>query len=109
MRGYDRAQDAADPALVDEAVGAAATATDVVVVLGLPDADTEGTDRTGIDLPSETRGRVGGRAFKTALNEQLHDAWCQRAVSGYPEVAKTDPNRAAFLKALAKGGRADDS
>ncbi|WP_395696365.1 glycoside hydrolase family 3 N-terminal domain-containing protein [Nocardioides sp.] len=52
VRGYDRAQDAADPALVDEAVGAAATATDVVVVLGLPDADTEGTDRTGIDLPA---------------------------------------------------------
>jgi len=63
--------------------------------------------RTGIDLPSETRGRVGGRAFKTALNEQLHDAWCQRAVSGYPEVAKTDPNRAAFLKALAKENCAD--
>lgn len=58
--------------------------------------------RTGIDLPGESRGRVGGRAFKTALNEQLHDAWCERAVSGYPEVAKNDPKRAAYLKALAK-------
>ncbi|HET7901341.1 MAG TPA: penicillin-binding protein 2 [Candidatus Nanopelagicales bacterium] len=63
--------------------------------------------QTGIDLPSETRGRVGGRAFKTALNEQLHDAWCQRAVSGYPEVAKTDPARANYLKALAKENCAD--
>jgi penicillin-binding protein 2 len=63
--------------------------------------------RTGIDLPSETRGRVGGRAFKTSLNEQLHDAWCKRAVTGYPEVAKTNPNRASMLKALAKENCAD--
>ena len=63
--------------------------------------------RTGIDLPSESRGRVGGRAFKTALNEQLHDAWCQRAVTGYPEVAKTDQKRATYLKALAKENCAD--
>lgn len=57
--------------------------------------------RTGIDLPSESRGRVGGRAFKTALNAQLHDAWCARAKTGYPEVAKTDGKRARYLKALA--------
>jgi penicillin-binding protein 2 len=57
--------------------------------------------RTGIDLPSESRGRVGGRAFKTALNDQLHDAWCSRAKTGYPEVAKKDPARASYLKALA--------
>jgi penicillin-binding protein 2 len=57
--------------------------------------------RTGIDLPSESRGRVGGRAFKKSLNDQLHDAWCSRAKTGYPEVAKTDPNRAAYLTALA--------
>jgi penicillin-binding protein 2 len=50
---------------------------------------------------------VGGRAFKTALNEQLHDAWCQRAVTGYPEVAKTDQKRANYLKALAKENCAD--
>jgi penicillin-binding protein 2 len=56
---------------------------------------------TGIDLPSESRGRVGGRAFKTALNNQLHDAWCLRAKSGYPEVAKTDPHRANLLTAYA--------
>jgi len=57
--------------------------------------------RTGIDLPSESRGRVGGRAFKKALNDQLHDAWCARAKTGYPEVAKGNPGRAAYLKALA--------
>jgi penicillin-binding protein 2 len=63
--------------------------------------------RTGVDLPSESRGRVGGRAFRTALNEQLHDAWCKRAVTGYPEVAKTDPARARLLKAYAKDNCAD--
>jgi penicillin-binding protein 2 len=63
--------------------------------------------RTGIDLPSESRGRVGGRAFRTALNEQLHDAWCKRAVTGYPEVAKTDPARARLLKAYAKDNCTD--
>jgi len=55
--------------------------------------------QTGIDLPSESRGRVGGRSFKTALNAQLHDAWCSRAVTGYPEMK--DRARAGFLKALA--------
>lgn len=62
---------------------------------------------TGIDLPSESRGRVGGRAFKTALNAQLSVAWCKRAKTGYPEVAKTDPTRAAYLKALAVENCAD--
>jgi penicillin-binding protein 2 len=55
--------------------------------------------RTGIDLPSESRGRVGGRAFKTALNAQLHDAWCQRAKTGYPEVKNAA--RASKLRAFA--------
>jgi penicillin-binding protein 2 len=58
--------------------------------------------RTGIDLPSEYRGRVGGREFKKALYEQLHDAWCKRAKTGYPEVATTDPAKARLLKAYAK-------
>jgi penicillin-binding protein 2 len=58
--------------------------------------------RTGIDLPSEYRGRVGGREFKKALYEQLAEAWCKRAKTGYPEVAKTDPAKAALLKAYAK-------
>ena len=63
--------------------------------------------RTGIDLPSESRGRVGGREFRKLLYAQLKDAWCKRAVTGYPEVAKTDPTRAIFLKRLAKENCAD--
>ncbi len=58
--------------------------------------------RTGIDLPSESRGHVGGRAFKQALYDQLHDAWCKRGRDGYPEVAATDPARARLLQAYAK-------
>ena len=57
--------------------------------------------RTGIDLPSESRGRVGGREFKTLQNKQLHDSWCTRARDGYPEVAKTDLPRATLLQAYA--------
>ncbi|MGD9956200.1 MAG: penicillin-binding protein 2 [Candidatus Nanopelagicales bacterium] len=63
--------------------------------------------RTGIDLPSESRGRVGGREFKKLLYDQLHDAWCKRAVTGYPEVAKTDAPRAIYLKQIAKENCAD--
>ncbi len=57
--------------------------------------------QTGIDVPGETRGHVGGRAFKTSLYLQLRDAWCTRGKTGYPEVAKTDPVRAAYLKQIA--------
>ena len=55
--------------------------------------------QTGIDLPSESSGRVGGRAFKKAQYDALHDAWCRRAVNGYPEY--TDKVRAARDKAIA--------
>ncbi len=55
--------------------------------------------KTGIDLPSESSGRVGGRAFKKARYDALHDAWCRRAVNGYPEY--TDKARAARDKAIA--------
>ena len=58
--------------------------------------------KTGVDLPSESRGRVGGRAFKTSQYEQYKDLWCYRAEVGYPDVAKSDPSRAAYLKLLAK-------
>ena len=63
--------------------------------------------RTGVDLPSEARGRVGGREFKQAYYDQYKDVWCERKDTGYPEVAKTDPVRAAFLKALAAENCAD--
>lgn len=58
--------------------------------------------KTGIDLPEDVNGRVGGRTFKQAFWEQNHEAWCKRAESGYPEVAETDPARASLLQEFAK-------
>ena len=58
--------------------------------------------KTGIDLPSESSGRIGGRQFKLDQYAKFHDLWCYRADTGYPEVAKTDVVRAAYLKAIAK-------
>lgn len=56
---------------------------------------------TGVDLPDEAAGRIPDRDWK-------HDQWaaaratmCSRAQQGYPEVAATDPARAAYLQALA--------
>ncbi len=57
---------------------------------------------TGIDLPGESSGRVGGRAFRTAQYAQFREIWCRRAQIGYPEVSKTDPVRGAYLTELAK-------
>ncbi len=56
--------------------------------------------RTGIDLPGESRGRVGSRAFKQALWDERHEAWCQAAAAGYPELRKTDPTQANLNTAL---------
>lgn len=58
--------------------------------------------KTGVDLPSESSGRIAGRQFKLEQYAKLHDLWCYRAETGYPEVAKTDTVRAAYLKAIAK-------
>ena len=65
---------------------------------------------SGIDIPGEASGRVGGRSFKTEQYAQFREIWCRRADIGYPEVAKTDPVRASYLTELAKencvdGGR----
>ncbi len=57
---------------------------------------------TGIDLPGDASGRVGGRVFRQEQYAQFKEIWCQRAKIGYPEVAKTDPVRATYLQALAK-------
>ena len=57
---------------------------------------------SGIDLPGEASGRVGGRAFKLEQYAQFKEIWCRRAQIGYPEVAKTDRVRADYLTALAK-------
>ncbi|KGN39141.1 penicillin-binding protein 2 [Knoellia subterranea] len=58
--------------------------------------------RTGIDLPGESAGRIPDRAWKRATWEATKDETCERAKSGYPEVAKTDPARAAYLTSLAR-------
>ena len=57
---------------------------------------------TGIDLPSESRGRVGGRQYKIDTYKQFKDLYCYRAEVGYPDLLKTDPERAAYLKRLAE-------
>lgn len=56
---------------------------------------------TGIDLPGEAPGRIPDRAWKQRNWLDTRDATCRRVLSGYPEVAKTDPARAAYLEALA--------
>ena len=57
--------------------------------------------RTGIDLPGEAAGRVPDRAWKQSDWEATRDATCRRATTGYPDVARTDPQRAAYLTTLA--------
>jgi penicillin-binding protein 2 len=57
--------------------------------------------RTGIDLPGEQAGRIPDRQWKQAQWEQTRADTCKRARTGYPEVAATDPSRAAYLKELA--------
>jgi len=57
--------------------------------------------RTGIDLPGEVAGRVPSRDQKLQAWKDTRADTCTRARTGYPEVARTDPSRAAYLKALA--------
>ncbi|MEV7010446.1 penicillin-binding protein 2 [Streptosporangium sp. NPDC051022] len=56
---------------------------------------------TGIDLPGESAGRIPDREWKKQLWNTTKTENCKRAKSGYPEVAKSDTGRAAFLKRLA--------
>jgi penicillin-binding protein 2 len=58
--------------------------------------------KTGIDLPDEKRGLITDRGYKQRLWDQTKAVKCKRARTGYPEVARTDPTRAAYLLALAK-------
>ncbi|MFC4589529.1 penicillin-binding protein 2 [Sphaerisporangium corydalis] len=57
--------------------------------------------KTGIDLPGEVAGRVPGREWKKSLWAATKHLSCARARTGYPEVEKKDPSRAAYLKTLA--------
>ncbi|MET9066276.1 penicillin-binding protein 2 [Streptosporangium sandarakinum] len=56
---------------------------------------------TGVDLPGESAGRIPDRDWKKQIWEATKEVNCRRAKTGYPEVAKTDQSRAAFLKQLA--------
>jgi len=58
--------------------------------------------KTGIDLPEEVKGRVGGRIFKRNFWDKNHEVWCERAENGYPEVEVVDPERAKMLQKFAK-------
>ncbi|WP_433335471.1 penicillin-binding protein 2 [Spirillospora sp. CA-294931] len=57
--------------------------------------------RTGIDLPSESTGRIPDRQWKRDYWNTTKKADCKGAKEGYPEVARTDPTRAAYLKSIA--------
>ncbi|NUR80564.1 MAG: penicillin-binding protein [Dermatophilaceae bacterium] len=57
--------------------------------------------RTGVDVPGEAAGRVPDRAWKEKYWLATKDATCRRAATGYPEVARTDRQRADYLGRLA--------
>lgn len=65
-------------------------------------------EQTGVDVPNEAAGRIPDRKWKLDYWKETKDEDCKRAKKGYPDVAKTDPSRARYLKALAgencKGG-----
>jgi penicillin-binding protein 2 len=57
---------------------------------------------TGIDLADERSGLISDRGYKQRFWDQTKAVKCKRAHTGYPEVAATDPVRAAYLLELAK-------
>ncbi len=58
---------------------------------------------TGLDLPSESDGRIADRAWKRAYWKATKDFYCAKAKTGYPEVARQDPQRAALPAAAVEG------
>jgi penicillin-binding protein 2 len=62
---------------------------------------------TGVDLPSESDGRIADRAWKKHYWAATKDENCKRGKTGYPEVANEDPDRARFLEQLARENCAD--
>jgi penicillin-binding protein 2 len=57
---------------------------------------------TGLDLPGESDGRIADRAWKRAYWKATRDFYCAKAKTGYPDVARKDPRRAAYLLQLSK-------
>ncbi|HEX2313002.1 MAG TPA: penicillin-binding protein 2, partial [Thermomonospora sp.] len=57
---------------------------------------------TGVDLPSEAAGRIPDRDWKKSYWNATRKETCKAAKTGYPELARTSPSRAAYLKAIAQ-------
>ena len=62
---------------------------------------------TGLDLPSESTGRIADRAWKQQTWEATKETSCRRADEGYPDVAADDPERAAYLQQIARDNCVD--
>ena len=58
--------------------------------------------RSGIDLPSESTGRIVTRASKKERWERTKERSCQLAENGYKELEKTEPDKAAEFRRYAK-------
>lgn len=57
---------------------------------------------TGIDLPSESDGRIADREWKRAYWEATKEYNCKYAKTGDPKLERSDPERAAYLRQLAR-------
>ena len=57
--------------------------------------------RTGVDLPGESAGNITTRQDRVDSWRANRAQYCAAAKKGYPDVAKTDPAHAAYLKAIA--------
>jgi penicillin-binding protein 2 len=62
---------------------------------------------TGIDVPSESAGRIADRGWKQQTWEATKDTSCRRADEGYPDVAAVDPQRAGYLQQIARDNCVD--
>lgn len=58
-------------------------------------------EKTGVDLVGESAGRIPSRQWKLDYWHATKTYDCKHGKSGFPDVAKTDPSRAAYLKAVA--------
>ena len=58
---------------------------------------------TGIDLPSESDGRIADRAWKQAYWKANKDFYCAKAKTGYPEVARKRPEPRRVPDAAGQG------
>lgn len=58
-------------------------------------------EKTGIDLVGESAGRIPSRQWKLDYWNATKKYDCKHGKGGYPDVAKSDPSRAAYLKAVA--------